>query len=166
MTLDLQEKMDTDLKISTKADIHHTAVIGKNVKFEGKLTVGPFVVIEDNVVIGNNVSMKAFCEIRSGSKIGNNVSLGSRCTLANDTIVEDDIIIKYGCVFTDTPELSVKKRTPCYIKKGSKFGANVTIMPGVTIGKNAEIGACSQVRHDVPDNEIWVGNPAKFFKKR
>ena len=38
-------------------------------------------------------------------------------------------------------------------------------MPGITIGKNSEIGACSQVRHDVPDNEIWYGSPAKFFKK-
>jgi len=38
-------------------------------------------------------------------------------------------------------------------------------MPGITVGKNSEIGACSQVRHDVPDNEIWYGGPAKFFKK-
>ncbi|MFZ6014537.1 MAG: acyltransferase, partial [Bacteroidota bacterium] len=51
------------------------------------------------------------------------------------------------------------------LKRGSRFGANVTIMPSVTIGVNSEIGACSQVRHDVPDNEIWYGNPAKLFKK-
>lgn len=52
------------------------------------------------------------------------------------------------------------------LKKGSMFGANVSIMPGVNIGENAEIGACSQVRHDVPDNEIWYGSPAHFLKKR
>jgi acetyltransferase-like isoleucine patch superfamily enzyme len=39
-------------------------------------------------------------------------------------------------------------------------------MPGLVIGRYAEIGACSQVRHNVPDNEIWYGNPAKFYKKR
>jgi acetyltransferase-like isoleucine patch superfamily enzyme len=38
-------------------------------------------------------------------------------------------------------------------------------MPGITIGENSEIGACSQVRHDVPPNEIWYGNPAKFYKQ-
>jgi acetyltransferase-like isoleucine patch superfamily enzyme len=32
------------------------------------------------------------------------------------------------------------------------------------IGENAEIGACSQVRHDAPDNEVWHGNPAHFLK--
>jgi len=147
-------------------EIHPTASIGKNVKFGNNIKLGPFVVIGDDVEIGDNVQMKPFCEIRGACKIGNNVSLGSRCTLANNTIVEDDVIIKYGCVFTDTPKLSEKQRAPCYIKIGSKFGANVTIMPGVTIGQNAEIGACSQVRHDVPDNEVWIGNPAKFFKKR
>jgi len=147
-------------------EINPTCLIGKNVKFGKNINLGPFVVIGDDVEIGDNVTMKPFCEIRDNCKIGNDVSLGSRCTLASDTIVEDDVIIKYGCVFTDTPKLSEKKRTPCYIKKGSQFGANVTIMPGVTIGQNAEIGACSQVRHDVPDGEIWMGNPAKFFKKR
>jgi len=73
--------------------------------------------------------------------------------------------IKYGCVFTDTPKIGEKKRNPCHIKKGVKLGANVTVMPGVTVGENSEIGACSQARHNVPDNEVWYGNPAKFFKK-
>jgi acetyltransferase-like isoleucine patch superfamily enzyme len=45
------------------------------------------------------------------------------------------------------------------------IGANVTLMPGVSIGNNAVIGACSQVRSDVPDNEVWYGSPATFYKK-
>jgi len=151
--------------MSTEAEIHPSAVIGKNVKLGKNVKIGVFVVIGDNVEIGNNVSMKAFCEIRGDCKIGNNVSFGSRCTLADGTIVEDDVIIKYGFVATDTPKLGIKKRAPCILKKDSRFGANVTIMPNVTIGKNSEIGACSQVRHDVPDNEVWYGNPAKFFTK-
>lgn len=75
--------------------------------------------------------------------------------------------VKYSFVVTDTPELArgQEKRVGT-LKEGSMFGANVTIMPGVNIGAHAEIGACSQVRHDVPDNEVWFGNPAKFFKKR
>ena len=44
---------------------------------------------------------------------------------------------------------------------GCKFGANVTVMPGLCIGPNATIGACSQVRHDVPKDETWYGNPAQ-----
>jgi acetyltransferase-like isoleucine patch superfamily enzyme len=37
-------------------------------------------------------------------------------------------------------------------------------MPGFNIGKNCIIGACSQVRAHVSDNEIWYGSPAKFYK--
>jgi len=146
-------------------DIHPTAYISKNIKFGKNVKIGAFVFIQDDVEIGDDVSLKAFCEIRSGCKIGNNVNFGSRCTLANNTIVEDNVNMKYGCVSADTPNLQESKRTPCLLKKNSRFGANVTIMPGVTIGENSEIGACSQIRVDVPDNEIWYGNPAKFFKK-
>ena len=146
-------------------EIHETAYVGKNVKFGKNVKIAAFVLIQDNVELGDNVSLKAYCEIRSGSKIGNNVSFGSRCTLANNTIVEDNVNMKYGCVSADTPILLESKRTPCLLKKNSRFGANVTIMPGVTIGENSEIGACSQVRNNVPDNEIWYGNPAKFYKK-
>jgi UDP-2-acetamido-3-amino-2,3-dideoxy-glucuronate N-acetyltransferase len=146
--------------------INPTAIIGKNTLIGNNVTIGAFVVIEENVVIGNNVILKAFCELRSGCKIGNNVSFGSRCTLANNTIVENGVIIKYGFVATDTPKIGQIKRQPCILKNNSKFGANVTIMPGIIIGKNSEIGACSQVRHNIPENEIWYGNPAKFFKNK
>ena len=146
-------------------EIHPTAIIGENVKLGEQVKIGCFVVIGNNVEMKENVSIKPFCEIRDGCKIGNNVSFGSRCTLAEDTIVKDNVIIKYGVVATNTPNLEKSKRTPCELREGSKFGANVTLMPGVTIGRNSEIGACSQVRHDVPDNEIWYGSPAKFFKK-
>jgi len=145
--------------------IHPTAIIGKNIKFGKDVKIGIFVIIGNNVEIGDNVSVKAFCEFRDGCKIGSNVSFGSRCTLANDTIVEDNVIIKYGFVSTDTPKLGDPERRTCHLKEGSRYGANVTIMPGITIGKNSEIGACSQIRHDVPDNEVWYGNPAKFFRK-
>ena len=109
--------------------------------------------------------MKPFCEIRSRCIIGKNSSFGSRCTLAEDTIVENNVIVKYGVVATDTPKINETKKNPCCLKENSKYGANVTLMPGITIGKNSEIGACSQVRHNVPENEIWYGNPAKFFRK-
>jgi len=85
--------------------------------------------------------------------------------LAAETRVGKNCQIKYGCVATDTPKIGEKNRKPCIIKDEVRCGANVTLMPGITVGKNSEIGSCSQVRHDVPDNEIWYGSPAKFFKK-
>ena len=50
------------------------------------------------------------------------------------------------------------------IKKNVWIGVNVTILPGVTIGENAIVGACSVVTKDVPDNTVVVGNPARVIK--
>lgn len=128
--------------------------------------IGTYNKIGRNVVIGKYCCFTSYCEIRDSCILGNYVSMGSRCTLSAGTTVEDDVTIKYNFVYTDTPVLSKNEvKKVGILKKGSRYGANVTIMPGVTIGKNSEIGAWSQVRHDVPDNEVWYGSPAKFYRK-
>lgn len=53
---------------------------------------------------------------------------------------------------------------PVLIKRGAWIGAGATILPGVTVGENAVVGACAVVTHDVPDNAVAVGNPARVIK--
>lgn len=53
---------------------------------------------------------------------------------------------------------------PVHIKKNVWIGVNVTILPGVTVGENTVIGAGAVVTHDVPDNAVVVGNPARVIK--
>ena len=40
----------------------------------------------------------------------------------------------------------------------------MTLLPGITIGEKAMIGAGSVVTKDIPAGELWIGNPARFFK--
>ena len=47
------------------------------------------------------------------------------------------------------------------IERGAKIGSHSTIMPGVRIGENAVVGAYSFIKRNVPDNETWMGIPAK-----
>jgi len=153
-------------KIGNNVSIESFTIIKKNSVIGNSTKLGTYTKIGEGVVVGENCSFTSYCEIRDKCKIGNKVSMGSRCTLSANTIVEDDVIIKYGFVATDTPVLSENdKKVTSILKKGSRYGANVTIMPAVNVGINSEIGACSQVRHDVGDNEIWYGSPAKFYKK-
>ena len=53
---------------------------------------------------------------------------------------------------------------PVLVKQGAWIGAGATILPGVTVGKNAIVGAASVVTHDVPDYAVVVGNPARVIK--
>ena len=51
------------------------------------------------------------------------------------------------------------------IKKNASIGAGTIILGGITIGENAMIGAGSLITKDVPPNELWFGNPARFIRK-
>lgn len=55
---------------------------------------------------------------------------------------------------------------PIVIGRHAVVGARSVILPGVHIGDYAAIGAMSLVRHDVPDGEIWGGNPLRFINHR
>jgi UDP-3-O-[3-hydroxymyristoyl] glucosamine N-acyltransferase len=157
--------IEDDVEIGPGCTIEDFALIQAGAKIGSNTKVGTYTKVGKKVVVGNNCSFTSYCEIRDGCILGSSVSMGSRCTLSAGTVVEDDVIMKYSFVVTDTPVLSRNnEKTVGRLKKGSRFGANVVIMPGVTIGENAEIGACSQVRHDVPDNEVWFGTPAKFYR--
>ncbi|WP_294636670.1 DapH/DapD/GlmU-related protein [uncultured Aquabacterium sp.] len=127
--------------------------------------IGTYTKVGKSVVIGSDCSFTSFCEIRDRCKLGDRVLMGSRGTLSAGTVVEDDVVMKYAFVVTDTPDLQKNdEKIVGHLKRGSRFGASVVIMPGVTVGVNAEIGACSQVRKNVPDNEVWFGIPAKFYR--
>jgi len=55
-------------------------------------------------------------------------------------------------------------KLPVLIGDNVFIGAHTTILKGVCIGKNSIVGACSVVTKNIPPNEIWAGNPAKFIK--
>jgi acetyltransferase-like isoleucine patch superfamily enzyme len=157
--------IEEHVQLSDDVVIEDHVIIFSGAHIGSKTRVGPFSKIGKNVIIGDECRFTAYCEIRDDCILGNKVSMGSRGTLSAGTIVEDNVIMKYSFVATDTPILKEDgKKSICILKKGSRFGANVTILPSVIIGENSEIGACSQVRCNVPDNQVWYGNPAKFYK--
>jgi UDP-3-O-[3-hydroxymyristoyl] glucosamine N-acyltransferase len=146
-------------RIEDHTTIRAGAKIGKGTK------VGTHSLVGENAIVGEDCSFTAYCEVRAECVVGDRVSMGSRCTLSAGTIVGDDVIIKYGFVATDTPVLSENDtKATCELKSGSLYGANVTIMPAVKVGVGSEIGACSQVRKDIPDGQVWYGSPAKYFR--
>lgn len=107
--------------------------------------------IENDVIVGDNVTVKCGVQLWDGIRIENNVFIGPNVTFANDKYPRSK---QYPERFLQT-----------IIKRGASIGANVTLLPGVTVGENAMIGAGSVVTKDVPSGELWIGNPAVFVRK-
>jgi UDP-3-O-[3-hydroxymyristoyl] glucosamine N-acyltransferase len=152
-------------RIGKNVDIHPLAYIEENTVIGDNTKIGPFCIVRKGAVIGNNCKFTAYCEIRENVIIGDNTSFGSRCTISANARVGNHVTIKYSFVLTDTPNLDKgDEKVVGEIGDHTLIGANVTLMPGFSIGANVIIGACSQIRSHIPDNQIWYGSPATFFK--
>ena len=117
--------------------------IGKNCVLHSHIWIG------EGVTIGDNVKIQAFAFIPSGVTIEDNVFIGPRVTFTNDK----------------HPEVSKERKTnwtpeKTLICNGARIGASATILPGITIGRNATIGAGAVVTKDIGPNVVACGNPA------
>ncbi len=126
-------------------------VILKQAKIGANCNINCHVFIENDVLIGNNVTIKPGVQLWDGIVIEDGVFIGPNATFTNDLKPRSK----------QYPENFLKT----IVKKGASIGANATILPGITIGENAMIGAGSVIVKDVPPNTVWVGNPAKQIKK-
>lgn len=91
-----------------------------------------------------------------------------------DTNYPYDITIEEGVRLTSgvkivthflNPDTWEYERGKVTIKRGAYLGMNVLVVNPVIIGEGAVVGAGSVVTKDIPDNEIWAGNPAVFIRK-
>lgn len=142
--------------------------IGNNARFNSGYRTNPFggenkmfirvarnasLLIEDNVGISNS-SIHCF----------------------NNIIIKKNVFVGGGVKIFDTdfhsldysdrmsrPDINIKSK-PIIICEGAFIGGYSIVTKGVRIGKNAVIAAGSVVTKDVPDNEVWGGNPARFLK--
>ena len=106
------------------------------------------VFIENDVVLGNRVTIKCGVQLWDGVRIEDDVFIGPNVTFTNDNFPRSK---QYPAQFLRTT-----------IKKNASIGGGVTILPGITVGELAMVGAGSVVTRSVPPKAIVVGNPARI----
>ncbi len=106
------------------------------------------VFIENDVVIGDRVTIKCGVQIWDGVVLENDVFVGPNVTFTNDLFPRSK---QYPEEFGKT-----------VIKAGASIGANATLLPGITIGIGAMIGAGAVVTRSVPPHAVVTGNPGRI----
>lgn len=107
------------------------------------------VFVENDVVIGDRVTIKSGVQLWDGVTLEDDVFVGPNATFTNDAFPRSK---QYPEKFART-----------VVRQGASLGANATLLPGVTIGRKAMVGAGAVVTRDVPPMAIVVGNPARII---
>jgi serine acetyltransferase len=157
--------------------------VGKGVQMEGFPNVtGPV-----KIYIGDDARLSGSFTISPGRifkdpefRVGSRTFIGAGCTfsVAKSITIGDDVLIAGGCNVSDYSahpldpdrriageQVDPEDVRPVRIENKAWLGRNVTVLPGVTIGEGAVIGAAAVVTKDVPAGHICVGNPGRLLSR-
>jgi acetyltransferase-like isoleucine patch superfamily enzyme len=146
----------------------HTVIYAGN-RIGNNFQTGNKANIREMNEIGDDVSIGTLSVIEHHVKIGSGVRIHSQAFIPEFSILEDECWIGPNAVITNAkyPKSPDVKETlkGAVIKRKAKIGANVTILPGLSIGENALIGAGSVVTKNIGAHSVYAGNPAHFIRK-
>lgn len=133
--------------------------------------------------IGDGTRIWAFVNILAGARIGRDCNVCDRCFVENDVVLgdrvtvkcgvslydaltlEDDVFVGPGVIFSNDPRPRSRQRPAAYprtrVREGASLGAGAILLPGLTIGRFAMVGAGALVTRDVPDFALVYGSPAQ-----
>ena len=151
--------MQTDPYIHPTADVQ-TDQIGDRTR------IWQYVIALPGARVGRECNVCAYVFIENDVVVGDRVTIKSGVQLWDGIVIEDDVFIGPNVSFTNDkfPRSKVQRQSlpRIQIKQGASLGAGSVILPGVTIGRYAMVGAGAIVTSSVPPYAIVKGNPARI----
>jgi acetyltransferase-like isoleucine patch superfamily enzyme len=154
--------------IGDKCRIRSGTVIYSGVEIGDKTQTGHHVVIRENTKVGSSSSIGTGVKCEMDTIIGNNVSVETQSHITAKMIIEDYVFIG-GFVGTTNDNRMLWRREGHgkhlqgpILKFGCRIGSGAILLPGVTIGREAMIGAGAVITKDVPDFKVVLGVPGKI----
>lgn len=145
---------------------HPNALVDSGAVIGAGTRVWAFSHILPGAVIGADCNICDHTFVEGKVRVGNRVTLKCGVYLWDGLVLEDDVFVGPCAAFTNDLRPRSRQQPNQYptttLRQGCSIGANATILPGLTIGRWALIGAGSVVTRDVPDFALVVGNPARF----
>lgn len=166
----LQEYYETDQYVNPDTVIGDNclvrshSIIYAGCKIGNGLQTGHRATIRENTSIGNFCRVGTSCDIQGYSRIGNHCWFHSNVFVAQKTSISNFVFIYPHCVLTDDPTPPSNDCIGPTIDDFAQIGSRSIILPGVSIGKHALIGAGSIVTKDISEYMLALGSPAKIIK--
>src|SRR5207244_8832773 len=133
-----------------------------------RVETGHNVVIREDNALGDDVKIWNNSTIDYGCRIGHRVKIHTNVYVAQFTVLEDDVFLAPGVSIANDPHPGCAYASQCMrgptIQAGAQVGVGVTILPFVTIGRRALLGAGSVITRTVPADTVVVGNPARAVR--
>jgi UDP-2-acetamido-3-amino-2,3-dideoxy-glucuronate N-acetyltransferase len=142
-------------RIGAGTSVWNQAQVREGARIGADCIIGKNVYVDAGVVVGDRVKVQNNASLYHGATIEDGAFIGPHVCLANDR--EPRSINPDGSLKTDD-DWTV---SPVLVRAGASIGAGSVVLPGVTVGRWAMVGAGSVVTHDVNDHELVVGNPAR-----
>lgn len=147
------------------AFIEHDCNIGKHCR------IGTNTVLRRETNIGDHSIFGSLSASEGKNWVGNHVLIETQCHITSGIIIEDWVFIASLFVGANDPTIlhgrrHVEKFVPKgpHIKFGSRIAVDVTVLPGVVIGRECLIGTSTLVTKDLPDFSVAYGVPARVVK--
>jgi len=164
-----------DAKKLPPAKIADNCMLGAQVVVYAGAEIADHVLVADTAAIRENVSIGEYTIIGRGATVENFCKIGKKCKLETACYITaysevgDYCFIAPGVMTTNDnfmgrTEERFKHFKGVTIKTGGRIGGRAVILPGITIGEDAMVGAGSVVTRDVPPRQVVVGAPAKYFR--
>ena len=145
---------------------HPKALIDERVSIGQGTRIWAFAHVVGGAIVGEDCNICDHTFIEGGVQIGNRVTVKCGVFLWDGLTIEDDVFIGPSAVFTNDCRPRSKKYLArpltTVLKEGCTIGASSIILPGITIGRWAMVGAGAVVTHDVPDYALVMGSPARW----
>jgi len=126
--------------------------------------IEPGAIIREQVTIGSNAVIMMGAIINIGAVIGDGTMIDMGAVLGGRATVGKHCHIGAGAVLAGVIEPA--SATPVIIEDDVLVGANAVVIEGVHVGRNSVIAAGAVVIHDVPENTVVAGCPARIIKQK
>ena len=122
--------------------------------------------IEEGVAIGDGTRIGQNTYVGMDTQIGKDCRIMQHVTICKDAVIADDVFIGPNTTFLNDKYPPTQISQPPIVRCGAIVGGGSTVGPGHIIGFRSGVGHGSNVTKDIPDGEVWCGNPATFHMTR